>query len=623
MNIPRLLTALLIGLGALISFSHPSDASEIDAGGMQIVHQSSETRVGEIFELHLQLPGVVTSGDQVTVTIHEPVRNEIQFLDSTVGQNLGGVLTSLNFDLAELNPNAWGLAKIAIPITDSGTTGARIARPGVYPVSIEMRTANQELVGKISTHLIRTGNVTSQKLRVAIVANLSTSISSSSDQSAVIANWAATLNSHLSVPVTLTFHAGSIKNEPSDISITRFTSQSYEIIRNSVIPINEAALIDAGLKSEVSSLLQMGSEGLAQFGELAPTTLWVGHGNADAAQLQVRWDRGIREVIVDPVSLSPIPEKSPRGPIELVTNSSTMRGLVVDDLAARQPHDTASSEAHRALSHLATIALNNQSNSLVTVALGREERGPEFADVFLAGITNLEWLDPVSVSSAINAPLLVENGRPLQFSVRTGMSSTGQDFTQYREATRYLRALRSMVRDEDAKDYDDLSNQLLLSLSSDVSRLERRNLWESIVDLVRVQTSLVDIPPDESIQLTSQKASVPFSFQNRASVPLRVELRIISERVTVEDFDDGESTTIVLDPGVTTHRFRLRALGSGSFPISIELHSPNGGLMVGKAQAALRATTPTGVGLGLTIGAAVFLACWWFIDTRRRKSKRS
>jgi hypothetical protein len=180
-----------------------------------------------------------------------------------------------------------------------------------------------------------------------------------------------------------------------------------------------------------------------------------------------------------------------------------------------------------------------------------------------------------------------------------------------------------MVRDEDAQDYDQLADQILLSLSSAVSQLEQRALWESTVDLVRLETSLVDIPPDESIQLTSQKASVPFSFRNRASVPLRVELRIISERLTVEDFDDGESTTIVLDPGVTTHRFRLRALGSGSFPISIELHSPTGGLMVGKAQAALRATTPTGVGLGLTIGAAVFLACWWVIDTRRRKSKRS
>jgi len=179
-----------------------------------------------------------------------------------------------------------------------------------------------------------------------------------------------------------------------------------------------------------------------------------------------------------------------------------------------------------------------------------------------------------------------------------------------------------MVRDEDAETYDLLSDKLLLSLSTDVSQLQRRELWGSAVDLVRLETSLIDIPPDESIQLTSQKASVPFSFQNRARVPLRVELRIISERLTVEDFDDGESTTLVLDPGVTTHRFRLRALGSGSFPISIELHSPNGGLMIGKAQAALRATTPTGVGLGLTVGAAVFLAFWWLVDTRRRKARQ-
>ena len=124
-----------------------------------------------------------------------------------------------------------------------------------------------------------------------------------------------------------------------------------------------------------------------------------------------------------------------------------------------------------------------------------------------------------------------------------------------------------MVRDEDAQEYDQLSGELLLSLSSAVSQLEQRDLWESVVDMVRLETSLVDIPPDESIQLTSQKASVPFSFQNRSNVPLRVELRVISERITVEDFDDGESTTIVLNPGVTTHNFRLRALGSGSFPI--------------------------------------------------------
>ena len=179
-----------------------------------------------------------------------------------------------------------------------------------------------------------------------------------------------------------------------------------------------------------------------------------------------------------------------------------------------------------------------------------------------------------------------------------------------------------MIRDEDAAEYAQLSQDLLVSLSSESSELDQRALWESIVGHILVQTSLIDIPPDESIQLTSRKASVPFSFQNRADVPLRVELRIIGEKLTVEDFDDGESTTLVLEPGVTTHRFQLRARGSGSFPITIELHSPDGGLLVGQAQAAIRATTPTGVGLGLTIGAAALLAVMWDIATKRRKYRQ-
>tara|TARA_Y100000590_G_C15746153_1_gene1022122 strand:+ start:4832 stop:6703 length:1872 start_codon:yes stop_codon:yes gene_type:complete len=623
MNMPRLLTASLIGFVIAIGASSVTGAAEISAGGIQIFHQSPTTQVGQSFKVDLQLPGVVTVGDQITVTIHEPVKNEAQFLESTVAENLGGVLTSLQFDLAKLKPDAWGRATIELPITESGTNGVRIARPGVYPVSIEMRTARQELIGKVLTHLIRTGDGPSQKLRLALVGDLHTSLSPSNSRPALISEWLDVFNSHLSIPVSITLHPTSInENLPIDAP-TKLGSKNHEIIRNPFVPINEASLVDAGLRDEVSSLLDMGSQQLTTFGKLAPTTFWVGHERADDTQLDVRWDRGIREVVVNAVSLSPIPEKNPRGPVELLTGSSTLRGLVVDDLAPQQPHDTPSSAAQRALSHLAVIALTDQSNPLLTVAVGSSERGPEFTDLFLTGIENLEWVDPLRASAAINTSFLVEDGQPQQFRIRARLSSTTQNFTEYREAVRHLEALRSMVRDEDATTYDLLSDKLLLSLSSDVSQLQRRDLWGSTVDLVRLETSLVDIPPDESIQLTSQKASVPFSFQNRAGVPLRVELRIISERLTVEDFDDGESTTLVLDPGVTTHRFRLRALGSGSFPISIELHSPNGGLMIGKAQAALRATTPTGVGLGLTVGAAVFLAFWWLLDTRRRKARQA
>ena len=73
MKISKLSTALLIGLGGLIGITKDLGASEIGAGGMQIVRQSSTTQVGQTFELDLQLPGVV---DNVT-------RSQSQFMSQS------------------------------------------------------------------------------------------------------------------------------------------------------------------------------------------------------------------------------------------------------------------------------------------------------------------------------------------------------------------------------------------------------------------------------------------------------------------------------------------------------------------------------------------------------------
>ncbi|MDG1488905.1 MAG: hypothetical protein P8R36_01315, partial [Actinomycetota bacterium] len=190
----------------------------------------------------------------------------------------------------------------------------------------------------------------------------------------------------------------------------------------------------------------------------------------------------------------------------------------------------------------------------------------------------------------------------------------------YRKAKTHLSAYRSMIRDEDATDHDNFSQELLYSLSDDLKELEQQTIWRRIIDYVRQRSSLLDAPPEETVQMTSRSAAVPFSFQNRSKTALRVELRIISEKITVEDFDDGETTTLVLEPGITTHRFNLRSLSSGSFPIKIELLSPNGSLVLSETQSVIRATAPTGVGLALTLGAALFLAIWWIADSRRRRS---
>ena len=44
-----------------------------------MVNQSLVTHNDEVFDLVLQLPGVVSNGDQITVTVHERVTSEEQF----------------------------------------------------------------------------------------------------------------------------------------------------------------------------------------------------------------------------------------------------------------------------------------------------------------------------------------------------------------------------------------------------------------------------------------------------------------------------------------------------------------------------------------------------------------
>jgi hypothetical protein len=623
MNLLRWARGIPILLCLLVSFPGLANAVEVGSGGLQITRQSPIAQAGGSLDFTLQLPGVVAYDDQIIVTVHEPVIDETGFLQSVNGQGLGGVLASRTIDVSDLDLDPWGLAPIKFPLANSGDEAIRVARPGVYPITIEMRTASQELVGRVVTHLIRIGEEPSQRLPLALVAEIPHSPGHSDSKQNVdtASAWFNLLVSHSDIPVSITFQPNQIDSGVNEAAVEQFrdTKTQHELVRGSFIPIDEAALMDAGLTHEVSTLLEIGSEQLRSLGTLAPSTLWVGHGMADAAQVDRRWQRGIREVIVEPSSLSPLPETAPRGPVEILGVDSNVRALIVDHLSSQMEHDTASSEAHRVLAHLATIAFTQQPTPLLVLDLGAGTRNVDFAAAFLRGLTHLDWVEPVPASAAITKALLLKDGKLQQYRLRSQPDSITKNFTGYRDAQRYLTSFRSMIRDEDASEHDQLAQKLLFSLSSDSSQLDRRTLWESIVSRIRVQTSLIDIPPDESIQLTSRKASVPFSFQNRADVPLRVELRIIGEKLTIDDFDDGESTTLVLEPGVTTHRFQLRALGSGSFPVTIELHSPDGGLLVGKAQAAIRATTPTGVGLGLTIGAAVFLVIWWVVDTKRKK----
>ncbi|MBU97877.1 MAG: hypothetical protein CL429_02165 [Acidimicrobiaceae bacterium] len=608
-------------------FATSTNAAAQSSDQMSIITQSFSAELGESIDLKIQLPNLLPSDNQLIITLHEPVLNEQAFLFSTTGEKLGGVLSSATSNISELEISEDGLTNITLQITEDKEPFdqylIQAVRPGVYPISLELRTNSQELVDGIISHLIRVPSNAdeTEPLEVILIDSLDIEASKSFDKSET--PWLTTLYKHQQVPISLVAPPKLLEDfqDTQTFKLWEQNNQSHELIRSSFVPIDEALLTNAGLGTEASLLIEKGLETLISIGSVAPSTLWIETNATDVSQFDTRWARGIRHAVLSSKSLVATDNLNPRQPVEIRSQNSLMTALIFDDLAPRQLKDSPHSAAHRTLSHLATIAFTQESPKFVTLDISPDEADSTFTDYLLEGIASLFFIEPLLASEAMGKPLAVTAaGVPLQYQMKDKASAIRPDFSVYRKAKTHLSAYRSMIRDEDATDHDNFSQELLYSLSDDLKELEQQTIWRRIIDYVRQRSSLLDAPPEETVQMTSRSAAVPFSFQNRSKTALRVELRIISEKITVEDFDDGETTTLVLEPGITTHRFNLRSLSSGSFPIKIELLSPNGSLVLSETQSVIRATAPTGVGLALTLGAALFLAIWWIADSRRRRS---
>ena len=117
------------------------------------------------------------------------------------------------------------------------------------------------------------------------------------------------------------------------------------------------------------------------------------------------------------------------------------RGLVVDTCLNGKLTTHLQAKPNDFLAHLATIASTDQSDSLLTVDLTAGNRSPEFADIFLRGIEELDWIIPLKARDAVARPLLAGETQPRQHRLRVRLSSTDQNFSAYRDARRHLAAL--------------------------------------------------------------------------------------------------------------------------------------------------------------------------------------
>jgi hypothetical protein len=116
------------------------------------------------------------------------------------------------------------------------------------------------------------------------------------------------------------------------------------------------------------------------------------------------------------------------------------------------------------------------------------------------------------------------------------------------------------------------------------------------------------LPRSRTLTLTAREGEIPLTVLNQSDLPMNAVVQLESDKL---EFPGNDRAAVELPPGSTTLRFRVRARTAGAFPLRVVLRSPEGGLELDATRFTVRSTAASGVGVGLSVGAGVFLLAWW------------
>jgi hypothetical protein len=117
------------------------------------------------------------------------------------------------------------------------------------------------------------------------------------------------------------------------------------------------------------------------------------------------------------------------------------------------------------------------------------------------------------------------------------------------------------------------------------------------------------------VTLTSRRGTIPVTIANDSEERVTVVLRLTSPKVDLP----AASDPFVLEPGRrTTQLLPVGTRATGTFPIQVDVLTPDGEVKIAGGEIRLTSTVFNRVALALTGGAAGVLLLWWRFGRRRR-----
>jgi hypothetical protein len=116
------------------------------------------------------------------------------------------------------------------------------------------------------------------------------------------------------------------------------------------------------------------------------------------------------------------------------------------------------------------------------------------------------------------------------------------------------------------------------------------------------------------VTLTARSGKIPITVANGSAERITVVLRLTSPKVDLP----GASEPFVLEPGRrTTQLLQVGTRATGTFPIRVDVLTPDGEVRIAGGDIRLTSTAFNRVALALTGGAVGLLLLWWRLGRRR------
>ncbi|HET7517339.1 MAG TPA: DUF6049 family protein, partial [Actinomycetes bacterium] len=394
------------------------------------------------------------------------------------------------------------------------------------------------------------------------------------------------------------------------------------------------ALVRAGSGGEAQGAIQAGRNVLTNGLGTAPdeSLAWPVDGAVDGALFRTLEQTGGDVVVLDPRHL-PAPETAvtQNATVDLGGGPNPQRALVGDaGLSAAFSDPRAASApvewAQRILAETAVVWLERPNSAgprgiLLAPPQGWRPSGTYFRSL-VRGLRAASWLRLQQAARlADDVPQGPAEGERRLATVTASDIAAGLPpayLTRVEQIRSQLDSFRRAVGNEYEPASGDFDQDLLIAQSSDwrpaKERARGRGFARAVTQGIAAVYRRIEVGTTP-VTLTARRGKIPITVENTTEERVTVVLRLTSPKVDLP----AASEPFVLEPGRrTTQLVQVGTRATGTFPIQVEVLTPDRRQEIAAGELRLSSTAFNRVALALTGGAAGMLLLWWRFGRRRR-----